>query len=208
MHTFHCRGLTLRAWPISSTAPHAPLNTPQSERNSLQTSLGEAKRALAAARESHERHLLEHQAELKSCEAAAAEARTREVAELRDAAARWEGGRVWRWDGMLVATWNAGAWCCSCWWAVTRCTLYQHGPPIPTNCFLLKPWLPQGAGGAGGAAAGAAGGGAGTGGGGGGGRAGAEGAEVCAGCSRVRAEPQAGRGGGQQPVGGQAMMRV
>lgn len=70
------------------TAHTLTCNAAQSERNSLQTSLGECKRALAAARETHERHLLEHQAELKSSEAAAAEARTREVAELRDAAAR------------------------------------------------------------------------------------------------------------------------
>lgn len=128
---------------MTCTAPYAPLHTPQSERNSLHTSLGEAKRALAAARESHERHLLEHQAELKSCEAAAAEARTREVAELRDVAARWEGGRVWRWDGMLVSTWNAGAWCCSCWWAATRCTNTGHPyqPTGPTNQLLAAETL-------------------------------------------------------------------
>lgn len=84
-------GLTLIGQPgpqdaQSASASHAP----QSERNSLHTNLGEAKRALAAAREAHERHLLEHRAELKSCEAAAAEERTHEVAQLRDAAARWE----------------------------------------------------------------------------------------------------------------------
>ena len=76
--------------------PHAcPLYCPpsQSERNSLQNSLGEARRAQAAAREAHERHLLEHEAQLQAAEAAAAEARVREVAEVRDAALRWGGGR-------------------------------------------------------------------------------------------------------------------
>lgn len=46
------------------------------------------RRALAAARQEHERHLLEHDAELKAAAAAAAEAKAAELAEVREAAAR------------------------------------------------------------------------------------------------------------------------
>ena len=77
--------------PAPLCRPHAchPL-TPglQSERNSLQNGLGEARRALAAAREQHERHALEHEAEARAREAAVAESKARELSDLREASLR------------------------------------------------------------------------------------------------------------------------
>jgi hypothetical protein len=60
----------------------------QSERNSLQNGLGEARHALAAAREQHERHALEHEAEAKAREAAVTEAKAKELSDLREASLR------------------------------------------------------------------------------------------------------------------------
>lgn len=74
----------------------------QGERNSLQTSLGEARRTAAAAREQHERLLLEHEADAKSREAAVLEAKARELADLREAGLRCGAGGA--------PPWHAGIW--------------------------------------------------------------------------------------------------
>ncbi|PSC69139.1 spindle assembly abnormal 6-like protein [Micractinium conductrix] len=66
----------------------AQLEHTQSERNSLQTALAEARRSGATAREQHERLLLESEADAKAREAAVTEAKGKELAELREAALR------------------------------------------------------------------------------------------------------------------------
>ncbi|KAL4433886.1 hypothetical protein ABPG75_000327 [Micractinium tetrahymenae] len=71
-----------------ASALSAELERTQGERNSLQTSLGEARRAAAAAREQHERLVLEHEADAKAREAAVLEAKARELADLREAGLR------------------------------------------------------------------------------------------------------------------------
>lgn len=80
LHPYHTRG-----HPPASCAPPPPA---QSERNTLQASLSEARRAGAAAREQHERLLLEHEADAKAREAAVVEAKARELADLREAGLR------------------------------------------------------------------------------------------------------------------------
>lgn len=75
----------------SSQSGHAMCAPPQGERNSLQGSLAEVRAALTAAREQHERFALEHAADAKAREAALLETKSRELAEVREAAARCEG---------------------------------------------------------------------------------------------------------------------
>ena len=64
----------------------------QVERNSLQVVLGETRRTAAAAREAHERRMLEGEAEAKTREAEALAARTRELSELSEQHIRREHG--------------------------------------------------------------------------------------------------------------------
>lgn len=101
-----CRG---RGWmcqlcrhlpPSQATAPfhHAtahclkPCLLPcalQAERNSLQLTLEEVRAAAALAKERHERLILEWGADAKAREAALLEAKSKELADLREEAARW-----------------------------------------------------------------------------------------------------------------------
>ena len=97
-----CPVCDLRRLP-SPTTP-APAPALQSERNSLQNGLGEARRALAAARELHERHALEHEAEAKAREAAVTEAMARELSDLREASLRC--GRVPTWLSVWLWLWS------------------------------------------------------------------------------------------------------
>lgn len=80
------------AQQAACACPPPPHPLAQSERNSLQTSLGEARRAAAAAREQHERLLLEHEADARAREGAVLEANARELADLREAGLRCEAG--------------------------------------------------------------------------------------------------------------------
>lgn len=57
---------------------------PQSDRNALQASLTETKRLLASTKEQHDKHMLESEADVKTKEAALAEAKAKELNDLRE----------------------------------------------------------------------------------------------------------------------------
>lgn len=94
--------------PVPPTTPNRPL---QSERNALHSSLTETKRLLASAKDQHDRHLLESEADVKTREALLLEAKAKELADLRELHARcgsrrscygWAAGSRGRGGGKFV----------------------------------------------------------------------------------------------------------